>query len=259
MSTGATTLWALDGATATVERGMLVTGATGTVTFPMPAFLIEHPRGLVLFDSGIASDAADDPRAVFGEFADAADLSFSREQRVDSQIRALGYRTEDVTDVLVSHSHFDHTGGLHLFPHADFHIGRGDLGYARDPRPEAAIFFRAADLESTRDYAWSEVTGDLDLFGDGTIVLLQMPGHTPGNSSLLVRLPNRNMLLTGDTVHLRSALTEELPMPTDHDLDTAVRSVRRLKQLGDELDATTWITHDPEDWAEFGSGTRCYD
>jgi len=259
MSTAARKLYALEGATATLDAGTLVMGAEGTVTFPIPTFLIEHPRGLVLFDTGIATDAADDPRAVFGELADAVDLTFTPEQRVDRQVQALGYRTEDVTDVLVSHSHFDHTGGLHLFPEANFHIGRGDLDYAHFPKPEAAHLFRVADLEPTRDYAWNEVTGDFDLFGDGTVVLLRMPGHTPGNGSLLVRLPSRNVLLTGDTVHLRSALTDELPMPTDHDTDQAVRSVRRLKQISETLDAMTWIAHDPEDWAEFGSGTRCYD
>lgn len=242
-----------------MDAGALVAGATGAVTFPVPSFLIEHPRGLVLFDTGIATAAADDPRAVFGDMAEATDLTFTSEQRVDRQIEALGYRTADVTDVLVSHSHFDHTGGLHLFPEAAFHIGRGDLEYARAPRPEAAHYFRPDDLDPTRDFRWNEVSGDFDLFGDGTVVLVHMPGHTPGNASLLLRLPNRNVLLTGDTVHLRSALTDELPMPSDHDVDRAVRSVARLKKLARDLDAMTWIAHDPEDWAEFGSGTRCYD
>lgn len=82
--------------------------------------------------------------------------------------------------------------------------------------PAASVSFRTADVEATRGFAWNEVNGDLDLFGDGSMIFLSMPGHTPGNRSVQVRLPNRTVLLTGDTVHLRSAMEGDLPMASDY-------------------------------------------
>ncbi len=245
-------LWALDGATFTIDSSILVVGAQGEVTIPVPSYLIEHPRGLVLFDTGIAPQAAEDPHAVYGELADLINVEFTPEQRVDRQIEALGYRVEDVTHVIASHSHFDHCGGLYLFGHADMYIGEGDLSYAYWPLAAASPFFRTQDFEPTRSHRWHQVSGDLDLFGDGSVVMLAMPGHTPGNTSLLVRLPEQTLILAADTVHLRSALDGELPMPSDYSTLDAVRSVRRLRQLSSSLDAPVWIAHDPDDWVKFG-------
>lgn len=254
----ATRLWALDGATFTLDSGILVVHAEGEVTIPVPTFLIEHPKGLVLFDTGIVPEAADDPRAVYGDQADHIQIAFTQEQRVDRQIEAAGFRVDQVTHVLVSHSHFDHTGGLHLFPNAQFYIGAGDLQYAFWPMPAASAYFRPPDIEATRAFAWNQILGDFDLFGDGSIIFLDMPGHTPGNRSLQVRLPHRTVLLTGDTVHLRSALEEEVPMGSDYNTLQAVQSVRRLRQLQSSLDAQVWIAHDPEDWQMF-AGPTCID
>jgi glyoxylase-like metal-dependent hydrolase (beta-lactamase superfamily II) len=127
------------------------------------------------------------------------------------------------------------------------------------PDPAAAAFFRTQDLEPTRGFKWHQIGMDHDLFGDGSIVILHTPGHTPGELSLLVRLPSRNFVLTGDTVHLRQGLEDELPMPYDHNTELAVQSIQRLKLIRDSADATVWISHDPEDWAEFEHAPACYE
>lgn len=246
-------LWALDGATLTMDSSHLVLGAEGIVTIPVPTFLIEHERGLVLFDTGIAPEASVDPEGVYGDLAAFVGLAYTPDQRVDRQIEKLGFKTEDVTHVIVSHAHFDHTGGLYLFPQAKFYIGAADLPYAFWPQPAAALFFRRPDIDATRSFAWNPLQGDFDLFGDGSIRVLSMPGHTPGNSSLLVRLANREVLLTGDTVHLRSALSDELPMGSDYNTLDAVTSIRRLRQIADSRGADVWIAHDPEDWRAFAA------
>ena len=66
----------------------------------------------------------------------------------------------------------------------------------------------------------------------------------------MVRLSNRNILLTGDTVHLREAVNREATMPLDTDPNQSTHSIRRLKAIREMYDATLWITHDPEDWSE---------
>lgn len=254
-------LWALDSPTFTLDAGILMVGASGELTIPMPAYLIEHPRGLVLFDTALAPEAADDPERVYGQLATFLGLRYTAEQRLDRQIEALGYKLSDVTHVVASHTHFDHTGGLSLFPDAKLYVGAGDLRYAYWPDPAGAAFFRTADLEPTRGYRWHQIPEgiDHDLFGDGSVVVLSTPGHTPGELSLLVRLSGRNFVLTGDTVHLRAALEHEIPMPYDADTVAAIRSIQRLKLIRDSADAVVWITHDPEDWAALGHAPTCHE
>jgi len=257
----ASRLWALDSPTFTLDASILMVGATGELTIPMPAYLVEHPKGLVLFDTGLVPEAAEDPDAVYGPLVPMLGLRFTPEQRVDRQIEALGYRVSDVTHVVASHTHFDHTGALRLFGHAKMYVGQDDLRYAYWPDPAGAAFFRPADLDPTRAFNWHfiPVGLDHDLFGDGSMVIVPTPGHTPGELSMIVRLPNRNFVLTGDAVHLRAALEGEIPMPYDADTAASVRSIRRLKLLRQAADATVWITHDPEDWAELGHAPACFE
>ncbi|MBS4729018.1 N-acyl homoserine lactonase family protein [Mycobacterium sp. SM1] len=253
-------LWALDSPTFTLDKSILMVGASGECTIPMPAYLIEHPKGLVLFDTGLVPAAATDPEGVYGELAGLLGLRFRPEQAIDRQLAALGYATSDVRYVVVSHTHFDHSGGLYLFPQAEFFVGQGDIRYAYWPDPAGAVFFRRADIDAARMFRWREIPGvDHDVFGDGSVVILFTPGHTPGELSLLVRLPGRNFILTGDTVHLREALERVVPMPYDANTEQSLRSIRRLQLLRDSADATVWITHDPQDWAEFGHAPHCFE
>lgn len=254
-------MWALDCPTLTVDASTLMYGLSGMLTIPMPAFLIEHPKGLVLFDTGIAPEAIDDPAAVYGPaLADALGLAGEPEQRIDRQLEALGYRPADVTHVVASHMHFDHSGGHHLFPDAKFYVGQGELAFAHFPEPIGAFCYMPDQLARTRGFDWREVPGvDVDLFGDGSLVILFMPGHTPGELSLKVRLASRTFLLTGDAVHLRAALENEWHFPIDADTRSATQTLRRLKRLRESEEATVWINHDPDDWAAFKHAPSCYE
>jgi N-acyl homoserine lactone hydrolase len=243
-------MWALDCPTLTVDATTLLYGLSGMMTIPMPSFLIEHPKGLVLFDTGIAPEAITDPVAVYGqELADGLGISGNPDHAVDKQIEALGYKTSDVTHVIASHLHFDHAGGTHLFPDAFHYAGQGELAFAHFPTPIAAFCYRDDQLARIRNFNWREVPGcDLDVFGDGSLVILSMPGHTPGELSLKVRLASRTFILTGDAVHLRAQLEQEYHFPIDYDTVSAVATLKRLKRLRESEDATLWITHDPDDW-----------
>jgi glyoxylase-like metal-dependent hydrolase (beta-lactamase superfamily II) len=245
-------MWALPGAEFIANAAaMMHGGSQDTFAMPVPCYLIEHSRGLVLFDTGCSPQMVDNFNEYLGEFAAAIKLNFSRDLIVDAQIRALGYKPEDVKFVVVSHLHLDHAGGLYLFPQARFLVMAHELQYAWWPIPEQRLIFKVQDLLPTRGFDWLEVDGDFDLFGDGSIQMLKTPGHTPGECSLFVRLPNRKVVLTGDTTHLRAALEGEITMPGDVDPAAAVLSLRRLKAIRDFHEVTLIISHDPEDWAEF--------
>ena len=124
------------------------------------------------------------------------------------------------------------------------------MRYVFWPHPANVDVCRWIDLEHTKAFRSFPQPGDLDLFVDGSIVMLATPGHTHGLSSLLVRLERQTV--TGDTVHLRVGVDAELPMGGDHDTNASVRSIRRLKSLSDSLNAEVWVGHDPGDLVRLG-------
>jgi N-acyl homoserine lactone hydrolase len=248
-------LYPLDPPTLVVRASAVVSGSADDrqVRIPVPAFVVEHADGVLLFDAGLAPEAAADPVAEYGERAQRMQLRFTPLQRVDSQIRAAGHRPEDVTHVVLSHLHFDHAGGAHLFPAADVLLGPGELAYAR---AGGGGYCRAEDVRRVESCRARELAaGDTDLFGDGSVIAMWTPGHTPGSLSLLVQLPHRTWLLAGDVVHLRSALVSESTFPHDHDPAAALASIRRIKAVAERAQASIWVSHDPDDWSQFSALT----
>jgi glyoxylase-like metal-dependent hydrolase (beta-lactamase superfamily II) len=250
-------LWALPGATLRgrepeLNNGTIRLGARPVVS-PCPSYLIEHPRGLVLFDTGVNPKGFEDPVSFFGDIARQWQLETRPELAVDAQIRAVGFRREDVRYVVPSHLHYDHAGGVHLFAGSTIIVGAGELRYAYWPPPSQRRAFLIEDLLPTRAFDWVELGADQDLFGDGSVVVLYTPGHTPGELSLLVRLPSRVMLLTGDTCHFCLELEHGMPaadIPCS-DAHLAAQSIRRIRLLRDSLPAEVWIGHDPVHWATY--------
>lgn len=251
-------VWALDAPELTVDCGVLMLGTGGeNDTIPAPAFLIEHDEGLMLFDTSLATAGAGDPAAAYGELAAAFAIEFPEQYRLDRQIEALGYKTTDVRRIVLSHMHFDHTGGLDLFPHAQGFIGAGELRYARTPRTLDAPFFRAEDIEAAGRIAWNEVPAgyDHDVFGDGSVVLLSLHGHTPGTLGLKLRLPDESTLvLSSDAAHKRASVDLSIGMPFDVDSVNKHSSLQKLKLLTTQPGTTVWISHDPHDWTTLRAG-----
>ncbi len=247
-------MWVLDAPTATVDKGLIEVGASGDWMTPFPTFLIEHSEGLVLFDTGLSSEAAGDPASVYGASATDSRIEFSREQRLDRQLSDIGFETADIEHVVLSHLHFDHTGGMGLFPHAQFHLGAGEMAYALNPDAHLCGLYRAEELTGAQSYRVRETGCDLDLFGESSITLLLLPGHSPGSLAMQVELPNRTILLSGDVVHTQAAFASGSAFPLDHDDVAAVHSIERLRSIQEQSGAQLWVGHDPDDWHRFGPG-----
>lgn len=247
-------MWALPGAVLVgrprvdVVDGQLREHPPMDVDMPCPSYLIEHERGLVLFDTGVSPKGLRDPEGFFPEIARTFHLECRPDLGVDSQIEGLGYRLDQIRYVIPSHLHFDHAGGLHLFPGSTFLIGAGEMGFAYAADAKAARpYFLLEDISPTRSFTWIETAQDFDLFGDGSVVLLYSPGHTPGSLALFVRLPNRNFILTGDTCHYPAELELGIAR-VRFDSVTATQSLRRLMLIRDAWDAHLWIGHDMGAW-----------
>jgi len=232
-------------------------GAEGTVAQPVPCFLIEHERGLVVVDTGLDQAAIEDPIGTYGEPIGGMLAGHYRpEHAIDRQLAQLGYAPDDVDTVVMTHLHFDHSGGMGRFESARFIGGRGEIEHAfwPDPGTLAAGYCRIEDFGFLREARsrWVEVgPAEHDLFGDGSVVVFHLPGHTPGQLAVLVRAPHQTFILTSDIVHLRAGL-EGIPCPFDWDAREAARSVGRVQALASAYQAELWISHDPLDWERFG-------
>ncbi len=214
----------------------------GPWTFVNRCYLIDHERGLLLWETGFADTIAAMPDGL----ALAGGAIRVRMQRpVLEQLRALGVEPRDVTHLAMSHFHVDHAGNANAFAHATLLVQRLEHAAAFGPSPER-FGFDPACYGALRGAPAVLLDGDHDVFGDGSVLLLATPGHTPGHQSLLVRLPRAGaLLLSGDVAHFRANHEARRTPAGNFDRAASLRSMARLDALCREHAATLVIHHDP--------------
>jgi glyoxylase-like metal-dependent hydrolase (beta-lactamase superfamily II) len=228
------------------DAGMFLAGASGELRVPVPVYLIEHPRGRVLFDSGLHPDLSGDPAARIGGVAKIFRCELGEGEHVAGRLAALDLDVDRIDFLVTSHLHFDHAGGLACVPNARLVVQREEWEAGQDPERAAKSFFDPRDYDLGHDVL--AVEGEHDLFGDGAVVCVPTPGHTPGHQSLRVRLPGGEVVLAADACYLRRTLEEGILPPIVHDEAEARRSLDRLRAL-QRAGARIFYGHDPEFWA----------
>lgn len=192
------------------------------ITIPILMFLIEHPKGLVVFDTGVDTDVPGDPY-----------LEADPERRIDRQMRRLGYEPEEVAYVILSHLHMDHIGCAGLFSQATFVVRRSELRAAWWPDAyEHGYDFDG--LLKMRYFTYLQLPDDeaLDLFLDGSIVCIDTKGHTEGHQSLVVDLPRSGrIVLAGDAAQVADNLTDNVPPGVSWSSQHAVQAIEKLRHL----------------------------
>ena len=235
------------------DSGLFLDGEQGTLRVPVPAFLIEHPDGNVLFDTGMHPDVQRDPHGRLGFVADLFRAEFQPGEEVDAQLAARGIDAESIDHVILSHLHFDHAGGLATIPNARVVAQRRDWEAGHDAERAQAVGFALQDFDYGHDVMLLD--GEHDLFGDGRIVCLPTHGHTPGHQSLRVRLDSGDVVLTADACYLRRTIEADHLPPLVYDRDAMLASLARLRALRD-AGARLILGHDPEDWRDVTPETR---
>jgi N-acyl homoserine lactone hydrolase len=240
-----------------VENIKMNQGLGDPYEIPVPWFLIEHDRGLVIIDGGNAAECAEDPVKHWGGISDVYWPTMTADQACVPALKAAGFDPADVRYILQSHLHLDHTGALaalEAFPNAEVVATRTEFEYAHAPDWFADGGYIKSDYVKP-NVPWTlleESEDGYDLFGDGTIRCWRTPGHAPGHQSFEVTLPNSGaMLLTVDAAYTTDHWEERaLPGFLASAVD-AVRSVRKLHHIARRGDATVVTGHDPEAWPSF--------
>nr|WP_283254684.1 N-acyl homoserine lactonase family protein [Luteimonas galliterrae] len=206
-------------------------------------YLIRHGDAYLLWDTGLAKTYLNKP------FARGDADSTSLGATVVDQLAKIGVEPAQISVVGISHYHLDHVGQAADFPQAKLLIGKGDFDVLGRPEHEARSEFFAPWLREGADV--EKVVGDHDVFGDGSVMMLDLPGHTPGHHGLLVRLPKRgNVLLSGDVVHFRENMASMGVPSFNTDRAQSLASMDRFEKLARNLKATLIIQHEEKDVAK---------
>lgn len=205
-------------------------------------YLIRHGDSYMLWDTGL-------PKAMLDHVPDSHQgTDGTLRVTIVQQLAPLGLKPEQISIIGISHEHFDHTGQAADFPQAKLLMGKRDIDDMRGPNAA-----RGKPLMNWLEggVAMEAVVGDKDVFGDGSVIMLDLPGHTPGHHGLLVKLARRgNILLSGDTAHFAQNYSSNGVPAFNSNRAESLASLDRLKKLAAHLHATVIIQHDPKDIAK---------
>jgi len=230
----------------TMSMSMLVRGVPGRLRVPVPSFLVRHPKGTVVFDTGVHPDTVTAPAERLGSLARYFQVELGPGEDVAGRLAALGVDPARVDWLVTSHLHFDHAGGHAALPNARLVVQRAEWEAAEDPERRERLAYDPRDYD--HGHARLLADGEHDLFGDGRVVCVPTPGHTPGHQSLRVRLAGGDVVLAADACYLRRTL-ENLELPSVlWDRDVMLASLHRLRALR-AGGARIVYGHDPDDWA----------
>jgi glyoxylase-like metal-dependent hydrolase (beta-lactamase superfamily II) len=221
----------------------------GTVELPIPSFLIEHPKGRALYDTGMHPDLRTNPASRLSERA--LKLfgleGFGPKDDVKSKLEAIDRDPARIDFIISSHLHFDHAGGNGLIPNATLIVQKPEWEAVSDAETAGKLGFNQKDV--SYGHPVKLVEGEHDLFGDGSVVTFPTYGHTPGHQSLKVRTDKGEIVITGDSCYFCRTLRERRLPRFVFDREAMLASLDRLEAL-EKGGAKLIFGHDPEFWKD---------
>jgi N-acyl homoserine lactone hydrolase len=207
-----------------------------SIQLTFSCYLVKHGNDYLVWDTGNPAASGGTPAPT------APSLSLV------AQLAQLHLQPEQITFVGISHYHGDHVGQVGSFPQATLLIGKGDWDRLNDPKPSPGVNPANFAHWISGGGKVEPLPGDKDVFGDGSVIMLSTPGHTPGHHSLLVKLKDRgNVLITGDLAHFRENYDSNGVPTFNTSRAETLASLDRFKQLATNLKATVIIQHDARD------------
>jgi glyoxylase-like metal-dependent hydrolase (beta-lactamase superfamily II) len=243
--------WLESGKLKTDQQIMIPSLPKKPIEIPVSMWVIDHPKGLIVYDTGVNIAVADGKcesywaKGVCGAFFP----TMTRDQAIDMQLKKLGFSADQVKIVITSHAHLDHIGNIEMFPNAIHVIQKQELYQAWWPEKfQRGGAFVQGDFDGARDFKYLELKGDYDLFGDGSVRIVSTPGHTSGHQSMIVHLKSGSLIATGDAIWLQAMVDGGVPS-LNHSLADVFGSIQKLMAIKTIEDAKIFYGHDPEQWA----------
>lgn len=211
-------------------------GETGAKLLTNSAYLIRHPKGDLIWDTGFPDSLTTIPEGLDSEMA-----TITMSKKLEDQLSEIRLSPSDIEYLAVSHLHPDHVGNSNLFTEAKLLLQQEEydslfLGEVVNP-----------DTDQLTASPFIKLNGDHDVFGDGTVVIKRAPGHTNGHQVLFVNLSETGpILLSGDLfITSKQRATRGVPI-FNVDKDKTLETMNAIEDFLSEKGATLWIQHDPD-------------
>jgi N-acyl homoserine lactone hydrolase len=205
-------------------------GASGPGALSDTCYLIKHAQDWVLWDTGLPDSLVGMPDGMKSNAG-----VWTSKKTLKSQLAELDLKPSDIHYLALSHSHPDHVGNLNLFSQATLVVQKAEYDWAQ---PFGGPRFKP-------EQPAIKAEGDRDLFGDGSVMLISTPGHSPGHQCLLVRLPKTGtVLLSGDAVHTRANWDSHRVPERNFNMGQSLASLDRMAAVLKENNAQLWIGHE---------------
>jgi glyoxylase-like metal-dependent hydrolase (beta-lactamase superfamily II) len=245
-------------------------GPQDTIKVPVGFFVVTHPKGNVLFDTGNNDKIITDP-SYWGPFFKSLSPVNTPDMAVDAQLARIGLKIDDITYVVAGHLHLDHGGNVAKFPNSTLVVQKDEIRNAFWPEPGTAGPYIPGDIMPLRNepgvdnpnkYKMMQLTGDMDIFGDGSVVVKRWVGHTPGSQMLVVRLPKTGtIILTSDNVYFRENVEKNI-LPNvvlAYDPPGILRAYEWIRYLQATEKADFFTAHDPDAFKALKKPPEFYD
>jgi N-acyl homoserine lactone hydrolase len=222
---------------------------------PIYVWVVEHPEGLIVVDTGIPFDA-NKPR-YFPPFMPliqrAAVFDISLEEQIDHKMRILGLEPKDVRWVVLTHLHQDHDGGLHHFPNSEILVSRDEWNFASGFKGRMNGYLNqrwprglAPTLVDFDDGAYGPFAGNTMLTNTGDVRLVPTPGHSPGHLSVLLKEGDTTIMFAGDTSYTERHLVNMMADGVGTDIDAEIETHRKILAYAAENPTVYLPSHDPD-------------
>lgn len=226
------------------------------IELPVSCVLMRHSQGNVLFDTGCHPSVSENPEVRWGTVAKFMTPIMPPGDNVLTGLKTVGLVPDDIDVVICSHLHTDHCGCNEFFRKSTIVVHARELQAAKTSEAENSGYF-AADWD--HPIPVKIIDGQHDLFGDGKIVLVPLPGHTPGIIGALVKLDRSGeFLLASDAVSIRANLDRDIVPKNTKNAEQFLKSfeeIRRIERAG----ATIVCGHDEMQWDALRKGAEFYD
>ncbi len=243
-------LYTFDGGTVMVNNLELFSQDTTyqgqTKEFADAFYVISHPKGDLMWDAGLPEGLV----ALSKPFTSPdGNFTVSRRDSLSNQLQSIGMTPNDIEYISLSHTHFDHSGHANVLKNSTWLVQESEYDFITSEETQknnADNYNAIKELTKVK-----KLSGDYDVFGDGSVVIKSMPGHTPGHSVLFLDLTEHGpLLLTGDLYHLYENRENKRVPIFNFDVEQTLKSMDAFEAFAKEKNAKVYLQHQKEDFSK---------
>ncbi|WP_459210193.1 N-acyl homoserine lactonase family protein [Aquimarina rhabdastrellae] len=216
-----------------------------TIDLANAFYVIKHPKGNLLWDAGLPENLVGQEPYTSPDKA----FTVTRKDSIVNQLNKIDLKPSDVNYIAFSHLHFDHTGPANHFADATWLVQQPEYEFSQGEEIKSNGFYSVDAIAKLNKV--QQLHGDHDVFGDGTVIIKSMPGHTPGHQVLFLNLTNNGpILLSGDLYHFGKNRTGKIVPQFNHDIPETEKSIAKFEDFAKQNNAKVYIQHEVTDFAK---------